>query len=252
MPNRLPFRKRNPFRSLNAPESLNHSRVLLTLWPAFIARPFISLCHCGVESKRGRTAPGEDWKTALSIFAALSASLTLADDFRTIRGKEYKDATVSRVEPDGIVLRTKSGIVKLYFSELPKEVQGRFDHKGPETTAAATPHQTPMNEIKPSRLVAALEKLQRRGLLRIDCSEPDAKAWIVPAAWKRFDAQEKENMTKNLAAYCHPQHPSIWILDKQSGRKLASYGPSRGFEATASGQQSLEPRPPQQSNSISQ
>ena len=172
------------------------------------------------------------WKTALSIFAALSASLTLADDFRTIRGKEYKDATVSRVEPDGIVLRTKSGIVKLYFSELPKEVQGRFDHEGAETTAAATPHQTPMNEVKPSRLVAALEKLQRQGLLRIDCSEPDAKAWIVPAAWKRFDAQEKENMTKNLAAYCHPQHPSIWILDKQSGRRLASYGPFRGFEAT--------------------
>ena len=171
------------------------------------------------------------WKTALSVFAALSTSLTLADDFRTIRGKEYKDATVSRVEPDGIVLRTKSGIVKLYFSELPKEVQGRFDHEGAETTAT-TPHQTPMNEVKPSRLVAALEKLQRQGLLRIDCSEPDAKAWIVPAAWKRFDAQEKENMTKNLAAYCHPQHPSIWILDMKSGRKLASYGPFRGFEAT--------------------
>ena len=187
--------------------------------------------RCG-EQKRQNPPPVKYWKTALSIFAALSASLTLADDFRTIRGKEYKDATVSRVEPDGIVLRTKSGIVKLYFSELPKEVQGRFDHEGAETTAAATPHQTPMNEVKPSGLVAALEKLQRRGLLRIDCSEPDAKAWIVPAAWKRFDAQEKENMTKNLAAYCHPQHPSIWILDKQSGRKLASYGPSRGFEAT--------------------
>ena len=186
---------------------------------------------CG-EQKRQNPPPVEYWKTALSIFAALSASLTLADDFRTIRGKEYKDATVSRVEPDGIVLRTKSGIVKLYFSELPKEVQGRFDHEGAETTASATPHLTPMNEVKPSRLVAALEKLQRRGLLRIDCSEPDAKAWIVPAVWKRFDAQEKENMTKNLAAYCHPQHPSIWILDKQSGRKLASYDPFRGFEAT--------------------
>ena len=172
------------------------------------------------------------WKIALSIFAALSASLALADDFRTIRGKEYKDATVSRVEPDGIVLRTKSGIVKLYFSELPKEVQGRFKHEGAETTAAATPHQTPIDEVKPSRLVAALEKLQRRGLLRIDCTEPDAKAWIVRAVWKGFDAQEKENMTKNLAAYCHPQNPSIWILDKQSGRKLASYGPFRGFEAT--------------------
>ena len=173
-----------------------------------------------------------DWVTTIVILAALPTSLTLADDFRTIRGKEYKDATVSRVEPDGIVLRTKSGIVKLYFSELPKEIQGRFDHEGAKTTAAATPQQTPINEVKPSRLVAALEKLQRQGLLRIDCSEPDAKAWIVPAAWKRFDAQEKENMTKNLAAYCHPQHPSIWILDKQSGRKLASYGPFRGFEAT--------------------
>ena len=49
------------------------------------------------------------------ILTALSASLALGDDFRTIRGKEYKDATVSRIEPDGIVLRTKSGIVKLYF-----------------------------------------------------------------------------------------------------------------------------------------
>ena len=170
----------------------------------------------------------------LLVFAltAFFTSLAFADDFKTNNGKEYKDATVSRVEPDGIVLRTKSGIVKLYFSELPKEVQGRFDHEGAETTAAATPHQTPINEVKPSRLVAALEKLQRQGLLRIDCSEPDAKAWIVPAAWKRFDAQEKENMTKNLAAYCHPQHPSIWILDKKSGRKLASYGPFRGFETT--------------------
>src|SRR5207244_1275393 len=43
-------------------------------------------------------------------------------DFKTINGKEYKNATVSRVEPDGLVLRTKSGISKVYFSELPKEV----------------------------------------------------------------------------------------------------------------------------------
>jgi hypothetical protein len=184
-----------------------------------------------VESKRGRIAvPVKYWKTALSIFA-LSASLALAEDFKTVNGKEYKNAKVSRVESDGIVVVTKSGISKVYFTELPKEVQGRFDHEGAKTTAAATPHQTPINEVKPSRLVAAVEKLQRQGLLRIDCSELDAKAWIVSAPWKRFDAQEKENMTKNLAAYCHPQHPSIWILDKQSGRKLASYGPFRGFEA---------------------
>jgi hypothetical protein len=54
------------------------------------------------------------------------ASVTLADDFRTIDGKEYKNVTVSRVEPDGIVLITSVGISKVYFIELPKDVQEHF------------------------------------------------------------------------------------------------------------------------------
>jgi len=66
------------------------------------------------------------WKTALSIFAALSASIALAEDFKTINGKEYKEATITRVEGDGIVLRTKTGISKVYFAELPQDVQKRF------------------------------------------------------------------------------------------------------------------------------
>jgi len=56
------------------------------------------------------------------------ASAALAEDFKTVQGKEYKNVTVSRIEPDGIVLRTKSGISKLYFVELPKEVQERFHY----------------------------------------------------------------------------------------------------------------------------
>ena len=65
---------------------------------------------------------------SLAILVLLVASLALAEDFRTIHGKEYKDATISRVESDGIVLRTKSGISKVYFVELPKEVQERFHY----------------------------------------------------------------------------------------------------------------------------
>ena len=68
-------------------------------------------------------------KTIIAILATLSAaSLTLADDFKTIKGKEYKNVTVSRVEPDGIMVESKSGILKLYFVELPKEVQERFNY----------------------------------------------------------------------------------------------------------------------------
>jgi thiol-disulfide isomerase/thioredoxin len=62
------------------------------------------------------------------MLVACVASVALADDFKAINGKEYKNVTVSRVEPDGIVLRTRSGISKVYFVELPKEVQERFHY----------------------------------------------------------------------------------------------------------------------------
>lgn len=170
--------------------------------------------------------------TTLAILTLLPATLALTEEFKTISGKLYKDATIIRVEADGIVLRTKSAIVKLYLSELPKEVQEGFQYDRAKTAVAASPSQkTPMNAARPSALPAAMAKLQRQGLLRLDCSEADTKAWISPTAWKRYDAWEKENLTKNLAAYCHPQSPSILILDKQSGRKLANYDPVRGFKA---------------------
>ena len=51
-----------------------------------------------------------------------------ADDFKLVSGKEYKNVTVTRVEPDGIVLKTKSGISKVYFVELPNDVQQRFHY----------------------------------------------------------------------------------------------------------------------------
>src|SRR5947208_11437562 len=71
-------------------------------------------------------------KPALIMLIGCFASIELADDFQTIDGKEYKNATVSGVESDGIVLKTKSGISKVYFVELPKDVQERF-HYGPAT-----------------------------------------------------------------------------------------------------------------------
>jgi hypothetical protein len=38
----------------------------------------------------------------LTILAALCASIALADDFKTINGKEYKNAKINRVEPEGL------------------------------------------------------------------------------------------------------------------------------------------------------
>ena len=67
-------------------------------------------------------------------------SIALADDFKAISGKEYKNVRVSRIEPDGIVLVSKSGISKVYFTELPKDVQDRF-HYDPAQAAAYSAEQ---------------------------------------------------------------------------------------------------------------
>ena len=66
------------------------------------------------------------------ILAVLFASLALSEDFKTTTGKVYKNATVSRVEGDGIVLKTETGIAKVYFTELPQDVQERFHWAKPE------------------------------------------------------------------------------------------------------------------------
>ena len=79
--------------------------------------------------------------------AALFASLAFSEDFKTTNGKVYKDATVSRIEADGIELKTKTGISKVYFTELPQDVQERFHWAKP----------TPPSEPFYSRWAAAAE-----------------------------------------------------------------------------------------------
>ena len=73
--------------------------------------------------------------TTLTLLTICVASIALAEDFKTTNGKEYKNVTVSRVEADGIVVRGKTGISKLYFIELPKEVQERLRNKPAQPTA---------------------------------------------------------------------------------------------------------------------
>jgi hypothetical protein len=85
-------------------------------------------------------------------------SVVLADDFKTIDRKEYKNATVTRVETDGIVLSSKSGISKVYFTELPKEVQERFHYDAAkaatfssERSASEEASDRSYNELRPKK-----------------------------------------------------------------------------------------------------
>jgi hypothetical protein len=71
----------------------------------------------------------------LTILILSFISAAFSEDFETVNGKEYKDATITRVEPDGIVVKTKAGITKVYFGELPKEIQERFHYDQQKASA---------------------------------------------------------------------------------------------------------------------
>jgi thiol-disulfide isomerase/thioredoxin len=90
----------------------------------------------------------------LAFFILSFTAVALADDFKTVQGKEYRNVTVSRVEPDGIVLKSRSGISKVYFVELPKEVQERFQYNA--AIAAAYSAQQAVNQAT----TAAVRRVQ--------------------------------------------------------------------------------------------
>jgi hypothetical protein len=94
-------------------------------------------------------------KYILVILIVCCASVGLAEDLRTIKGKEYKNATVTRVDADGIVVRTTRGISKLYFAELPDDVQARFGHDPAkieaETAAAKAAEEKRIDEQKAAK-----------------------------------------------------------------------------------------------------
>ena len=108
----------------------------------------------------------------LAILIVCFASIALADDFKTIAGKEYKNVTVSRVEADGIVIKGKSGISKVYFVELPKDVQDRFHHGSATPTgkavtqrideAESTTHATPFVDAADRFAQKVATKLEER------------------------------------------------------------------------------------------
>jgi len=83
-----------------------------------------------------RRVVNRDRTKLAALFIAGVTTITLADDFRTLRGKEYKNATVTRIEADGIVLKTKAGISKVFFVELPEDVQQRFHYDDPAKVEA--------------------------------------------------------------------------------------------------------------------
>ena len=151
----------------------------------------------------------KQWKTALAMLAALSMSLALADDFKTTDGKEYKNAKVSRVEPDGIVITFSGETIKIPFTKLSEELQRKY-HYDPEAAKSFAEH---TEQIKRDQTEGAAQELE------------DARKRASPAAVDlKYDSPEELAADARKAA-----HSKMFPAEEANG-ELAKIPPGGALE----------------------
>ena len=131
----------------------------------------------------------------LAVSILCLAAVALADDFKTIDGKEYNNAKVTRVEPDGIVLITTSGVSKVYFTELPKEVQERFHYDAAKATAFSAEHNANLEAFRKQ-----LDEAQRQAKEEAQRQAAERTAKIInprPSKLKRAQSNLTISPAKN-------------------------------------------------------
>src|ERR1700745_3705879 len=143
---------------------------------------------------------------SLSLF-----TLALADDFKTLAGKEYKNAIVSRVEPDGIVLTGKTGISKVYFTELPKDVQQRFGYDPQKAGDYSAQQSAGFDQVRKQQeeaLRREAEAKQKANQSRAEQTSRQNEIQMLQARYEELQRQE-DNLLLQIGEAKKPG-PAYW------------------------------------------
>ena len=147
----------------------------------------------------------------LSFLSLSFISAALADDFKTLTGKEYKDVTVNRVEPDGIVLTSKAGISKVYFTELPKDVQERFGYDSQKSGDYSAQQGAEFEQVRKQQEEASRQKvqaLQKENQSRAEQASRQNQLRTLQSRYEQLQRQEDELLLRIGEA--KKPGPSYW------------------------------------------
>lgn len=75
-----------------------------------------------------------------------------ADDFTTLDGEKYTNATIKRVDPDGLVISHEDGITKLKFKNLSADLQTKYGYDSQKEAAFK-------NQLKASAIARQTEAI---------------------------------------------------------------------------------------------
>jgi hypothetical protein len=130
-----------------------------------------------------------------------------SEDFGTINRRSYNGVLVTRWEPDGVMVRTKYGISKIYFCEMTEQLHAKY-HYNPEAAQqyAATERQA-IDDYN-TQLVAAEEKAaQVERQFQIDMANSaaaQAQALALLQATTATPQQLTINVQVNNVSYAQP------------------------------------------------
>jgi hypothetical protein len=151
-------------------------------------------------------------QTRLLTFLILPVvSVSLADDFKTLAGKEYKDVTVSRIEPDGIVLTSKAGISKVYFTELPKDVQERFRYDPQKAGDYSAQQITGLEQVRKQQEEVSRQKAevsQKENQSRVERVTQENNVRMLQGRYEQLQKQE-DNLLLQIGEAKKPG-PAYW------------------------------------------
>jgi chromosome segregation ATPase len=147
----------------------------------------------------------------LNFFILPFISVTLADDFKTLSGKEYKDVTVSRVEPDGIVLTGKAGVSKVYFAELPKDVQERFAYDAQKSADYSAQQTAGLEQVRKQQEEASRRNAEVRQKANQSRAEQQTRQNDMRMLQSRYDElrREEDNLLLQIGEAKKPG-PAYW------------------------------------------
>ena len=145
-------------------------------------------------------------------------------EFTTLDGDKYTNATVKRVEPDGIVVADGVGIRKLKFKNLPPEVGQKFGYDPTKAAqfqatiqASAIAAQQQADQLHKTELVAQqAEQNQKVALTAKQRSEEQDDRFI---AWTQELVKQKELLQEKLYYAKNAHNPDPFSLTHNSARE---------------------------------
>ena len=148
----------------------------------------------------------------LTLSIVSFVSVVFADDFKTLNGKEFKDATVTRVEPDGIVLKTKSGIMKVYFIELPKDVQERFHYDSKKAATYSAEQGANYTAYQKQEQEAQHEREDKAAKNKAAAAQQQAGTTRAQALHDRYAVlQQEEDVLLHRIGEAKQPGPGYWV-----------------------------------------